>query len=205
MIWISFSSNILILCTALVLLKLHKSQMDSNQFVWFVLLTGISSGVAAFGHLPLFEKELANSLLFVSRIFSLWSIYLFANGSLDFASFDKNKMIRITNSVLFLSMIVVLIWSNQFLPVMIYGIVGFMGIGLSAFFSDISNANQARYQVISGISVLSLSALVFALFKGNYHFWAINMSHVLVSFSLILFTRGFVGLSLQDKQINSQS
>ena len=56
MIWISFLSNILILGTALFLLKLHKSQMSSNQFIWFILLTGISSGVAAFGHLPLLEK-----------------------------------------------------------------------------------------------------------------------------------------------------
>ena len=205
MIWISFLSNILILGTALFLLKLHKSQMSSNQFIWFILLTGISSGVAAFGHLPLLEKGLANSLLFVSRILSLWSIYFFTNGSIDFARFHKNKMIRITNSILFLAMILVLVWNNQFLPVMIYGIVGFMGIGLSAYFSDINNVSEPKYYVVRGISVLSFSALVFALFKENYHFLAINISHILVSFSLILFSRGFVGLNLQDEQINSQS
>ena len=204
MIWISFLSNILILCTSLVLLKLNKSQMNSNQFIWFILLTGISSGVAAFGHLPLLEKGLANSLLFVSRILSLWSIYFFTNGSIDYARFHKNKMIRITNSILFLAMILVLVWNNQFLPVMIYGIVGFMGIGLSAYFSDISYVSQPKYHVVRGISVLSFSALVFAIFKENYHFWAINMSHILVSYSLILFTRGFMGLSLHDEQINSQ-
>ena len=205
MIWISFLSNILILGTALFLLKLYKSQMSSNQFIWFILLTGISSGVAAFGHLPLFEKGLANSLLFVSRILSLWSIYLFTNGSIDFARFYKNKMIRITNLVLFFAMILVLVWNNQFLPVMIYGIVGFMGIGLSAYFSDISNVSQPKYHVVRGISVLSFSALVFTLFKENYHFLALNISHILVSYSLILSSRGFVGLNLQDEQINSQS
>ncbi|MEK9600651.1 MAG: hypothetical protein VW147_02335, partial [Bacteroidota bacterium] len=106
---------------------------------------------------------------------------------------------------LFFAMILVLVWNNQFLPVMIYGIVGFMGIGLSAYFSDISNVSQPKYHVVRGISVLSFSALVFALFKEDYHFLAINISHILVSYSLILFSRGFVGLNLQDEQINSQS
>ena len=64
MIWISFSSNILILLTAFITLRIHSSHINHKEFILFVMLTGISSGVAAFGHLPLVDERLANSLLF---------------------------------------------------------------------------------------------------------------------------------------------
>ena len=194
MIWISFSSNILILLTALILFKINRNRIISSHFIWFIVLTGFSSGVAAFGHLPLINERWANSLLLISRLLSLVSIYLFTNGSLDFASFRNNRMIRLTNVVLFVTMVVVLVWNNMFLPVMVYGIVGFMGIGLSAYISQKKDLTQGRYSVVQGILILSLSALVFALFKDNYYFLATNISHLLVSFSLVLFSSGFVEL-----------
>ncbi len=92
-------------------------------------------------------------------------------------------------------MVIVLFWNNQFLPVMIYGVIGFLGIGLSAYFSRIDDSVQGRYRVIRGVVILSLSALFFALFKENYHFLAINFSHIMVSYSLVLFSRGFVELN----------
>lgn len=205
MIWISFSSNILILLTAFITLRIHSSHINHKEFIWFVMFTGISSGVAAFGHLPLVDERLANSLLFASRLFSLGSIYFFTSGSINFASFWNNKMIRATNVILFIISGLVLFWNNQFLPVMIYGIFGFMGIGLSVYFSDIRDASQSKYLVVRGIGMLSFSALIFVLFKENYHFWAINISHIMMSYSLILFSRGFVRLNPQDKKISSQS
>ena len=195
MIWITFSSNILIFLTALVLLRIHTNRIISKQFIWFIALTGISSGVAAFGHLPILDERLANYLLLASRFFSLGSVYLFTVGSLAFSSFRNNKMIRITNVILFVTMVIVLFWNNQFLPVMIYGVIGFLGIGLSAYFSRIDDSVQGRYRVIRGVVILSLSALFFALFKENYHFLAINFSHIMVSYSLVLFSRGFVELN----------
>ena len=195
MIWITFSSNILIFLTALVLLRIHTNRIISKQFIWFITLTGISSGVAAFGHLPILDERLANYLLLASRFFSLGSVYLFTMGSLAFSSFRNNKMIRITNVILFVTMVIVLFWNNQFLPVMIYGVIGFLGIGLSAYFSRIDDSVQGRYRVIRGVVILSLSALFFALFKENYHFLAINFSHIMVSYSLVLFSRGFVELN----------
>ena len=195
MIWITFSSNILIFLTALVLLRIHTNRIISKQFIWFITLTGISSGVAAFGHLPILDERLANYLLLASRFFSLGSVYLFTVGSLAFSSFRNNKMIRITNVILFVTMVIVLFWNNQFLPVMIYGVIGFLGIGLSAYFSRIDDSVQGRYRVIRGVVILSLSALFFALFKENYHFLAINFSHIMVSYSLVLFSRGFVELN----------
>ena len=205
MIWITFSSNILIFLTALVLLRIHTNRIISNQFVWFIALTGISSGVAAFGHLPLLDEQLANSLLLASRLFSLGSIYLFANGSLDFASFQNNKMIRVANLVLFLGMIMFLVWNNQFLPVLIYGIIGFIAIGLSTYFSRMDDSVHGRNNIIRGIIILSFSALVFALFKKDHYFSAVNIGHVLVSYSLIFFAKGFVELNQDVKFSNSPS
>jgi hypothetical protein len=205
MIWITFSSNILIFLTALVLLRIHTNRIISNQFVWFIALTGISSGVAAFGHLPLLDEQLANSLLLASRLFSLGSIYLFANGSLDFASFQNNKMIRVANLVLFLGMIMFLVWNNQFLPVLIYGIIGFIAIGLSTYFSRMDDSVHGRNNIIRGIIILSFSALVFALFKKDHYFSAVNIGHVLVSYSLILFVKGFVELNQDVESSNSPS
>ena len=205
MIWITFSSNILIFLTALVLLRIHTNRIISNQFVWFIALTGISSGVAAFGHLHLLDEQLANSLLLASRLFSLGSIYLFANGSLDFASFQNNKMIRVANLVLFLGMIMFLVWNNQFLPVLIYGIIGFIAIGLSTYFSRMDDSVHGRNNIIRGIIILSFSALVFALFKKDHYFSAVNIGHVLVSYSLILFVKGFVELNKDVESSNSPS
>ena len=205
MIWITFSSNILIFLTALVLLRIHTNRIISNQFVWFIALTGISSGVAAFGHLPLLDEQLANSLLLASRLFSLGSIYLFANGSLDFASFQNNKMIRVANLVLFLGMIMFLVWNNQFLQVLIYGIIGFIAIGLSTYFYRMDDSVHGRNNIIRGIIILSFSALVFALFKKDHYFSAVNIGHVLVSYSLILFVKGFVELNQDVESSNSPS
>ncbi len=195
MIWISFSSNILIIITAYILLKLKRDQIEFSSFIFFIALTGLSSGVAAFGHLPILNESWTNSLIFISRILSLISIYFFTDGSLAFASFKTNKIIRITNLILLITMVVVLFWNNVFLPVMIYGIVGFMGISLSAYLSNLEEAKKGRYIVMRGIGMLSLSALVFALFKDSYHFLAINISHILVSYSLLLFSMGFVELN----------
>ena len=195
MIWISFSSNILIVITAYILLKLKRDQIELSSFIFFIALTGLSSGVAAFGHLPILNESWTNSLIFISRIISLSSIYFFTDGSLAFASFKTNKIIRITNLILLITMVVVLFWNNVFLPVMIYGIVGFMGISLSAYLSNLEEAKKGRHIVIRGIVMLSLSALVFALFKDSYHFLAINISHILVSYSLLLFSMGFVELN----------
>ena len=195
MIWISFSSNILIIITAYILLKLKRDQIEFSSFIFFIALTGLSSGVAAFGHLPILNESWTNSLIFISRILSLISIYFFTDGSLAFASFKTNKIIRITNLILLITMVVVLFWNNVFLPVMIYGIVGFMGISLSAYLSNLEEAKKGRYIIIRGIGILSLSALVFALFKDSYHFLAINISHILVSYSLLLFSMGFVELN----------
>jgi hypothetical protein len=195
MIWISFSSNILIIITAYILLKLKRDQIEFSSFIFFIALTGLSSGVAAFGHLPILNESWTNSLIFISRILSLSSIYFFTDGSLAFASFKTNKIIRITNLILLITMVVVLFWNNVFLPVMIYGIVGFMGISLSAYLSNLEESKKGRYIVMRGIGMLSLSALVFALFKDSYHFLAINISHILVSYSLLLFSMGFVELN----------
>jgi hypothetical protein len=205
MIWITFSSNILIFLTSLVLLRIHTNRIISKQFVWFIAFTGISSGVAAFGHLPLIDEQLANSLLLASRLFSLGSIYLFANGSLDFSSFQNNKMIRVANLVWFLGMVMFLVWNNQFLPVLIYGIISFIAIGLSTYFSCMDDSIHGRNNIIRGIIVLSFSALVFALFKKDHYFSAVNIGHVLVSYSLILFVKGFVELNKYVESSNSPS
>ena len=195
MIWISFYSNILILITAFILLKLKRDQIEFSSFIWFIALTGLSSGVAAFGHSPILKEPWSSSLIFISRILSLCSIYFFTDGSLAFASFKTNKIIRTTNLILLITMVLVLFLDNEFLPVMIYGIVGFMGISLSAYLSNLVEAKKGRYIVMRGIVMLSLSALVFAIFKHSYHFLAINISHILVSYSLILFSMGFVELN----------
>ena len=205
MIWITFSSNILIFLTALILLKIHTKRIISKQFIWFIAFTGISSGVAAFGHLSIIDERLANSLLLASRLFSLGSIYLFTNGSLDFANFQNNKMIRVANLVLFLGMVMFLVWNNQFLSVLIYGIIGFLGIGLSTYFSRMDNSIQGRNKIIRGIIILSFSALVFAIFKEDHYFLAVNIGHVLVSYSLIFFAKGFVELNQDVKFSNSPS
>jgi hypothetical protein len=195
MIWISFFSNIIISITAFILLKLKRNQIEFSSFIWFIALTGLSSGVAAFGHSPILKEPWSSSLLFISRILSLCSIYFFTDGSLAYASFKTNKIIRTTNIILLITMVVILFWNNVFLPVMIYGIVGFMGISLSAYLSNLEEAKKGRYIVMRGIVMLSLSALVFAIFKHSYHFLAINISHILVSYSLILFSMGFVELN----------
>ena len=83
--------------------------------------------------------------------------------------------------------------------------IGFIAIGLSTYFSRMDDSVHGRNNIIRGIIILSFSALVFALFKKDHYFSAVNIGHVLVSYSLILFVKGFVELNQDVESSNSPS
>lgn len=176
-------------------------QIKSKYFIWFILLSGISSLIAAFGHLEILDISLQNNLLMGSRVINMLAIYSFATGALIHFEYYENSWLRILN----VSMIVIalgwLTWSKAFAPVMLYGVVGMIFIGLMSFVLNFGKQVKPHTYITLGVGLIGISALIFALFKHCTTFVVTDISHILIATSLFVMALGFKKLTTHE--INS--
>ena len=195
--WFSFSTNILILATAVVLYLTMKKVDNQKYFLWFILLTGIAAGIAAFGHLEILNLSLQKGLLFVSRILNIASIFSFTTGTFHYFKLIDNKWIKRTNNSAFLFFLCWLGFDNVFLPVTYYGVIGMALISLSIFIKNLKVNKLATVPVVIGIVVLIMSAFVFYVMNTPL-IRASDVSHILIAISLVIMARGFKNMHLYD-------
>jgi len=197
MIWISFFTNFLILVSALFVGLKNKFLIEEKSYVLFLLLTGLSSGLAAFGHLPLISPSWSSYLLLASRVLSIISAFMFARGSLNYANFMGARLLIKINFMLLIAALIWLLAYNLFLPVIVYGVICLVGIGVPSLLSMDSTHNAGKNLVLIGIIGMAISAIVFTIFQRNYEFISLNLSHIIVALSLISFALGFERLTLK--------
>ena len=175
-------------------------QKDYKQkyFLWFVLLTGIAAGVAAFGHLDVLNPTWRKGLLFISRIVNIASIFSFTTGTFKYFKLIDNKWIKRTNNSAFLFFLCWLGIDNMFLPVTYYGVIGMAVISLGVFIKNLRVNTLATVPVIIGIIVIILSALVFYVMNASLPISPADVSHILIAISLVIMARGFKHMNLYD-------
>ena len=207
--WFSFSTNILTLLAG-VLLYLYIQGEGVNIYLRrFLLWTGISAGIAAFGHLEILPNELQKYLLVLSRILNVLSIFFFAYGSLQVFDYSKNSVIRIASIIVFGVCLVWLVYLNvqmpgakeSFIPVIIYGIIGMILIGGVSFAINLTMNLRAHGGVILGVFLIGVSAVVFKLIPETDGIKPSDISHILIAIALVFMTLGFKNLKLNE--INS--
>ncbi|NNJ56572.1 MAG: hypothetical protein HKP14_10580 [Bacteroidia bacterium] len=199
--WFSFSTNILIFATALVIYLTMKDDYKQKYFLWFVLLTGIAAGVAAFGHLEVLNPTLQKVLLFISRMVNIASIFSFMTGTFHYFKLIDNKWIKRTNNSAFLFFLCWLGIDNMFLPVTYYGVIGMAIISLGVFVKNLKVNRLATIPVIIGICLIILSALVFYVMNNALPISPADVSHIIIAVSLVVMARGFKNMNLYDISI----
>ena len=141
MIWFGFATNIFILLTGILLYVTWCKISSQKLYNQFVILTGVSAGIAAFGHLEILPIVWQKGLLVLSRIVNIIAIYSFASHSIRHFGYDKYSWVKKANVLLFLaglSWLLVLNYANPgskpaFLPVIVYGVVGMVCIGMMSY------------------------------------------------------------------------
>ncbi|PCJ67753.1 MAG: hypothetical protein COA58_01050 [Bacteroidetes bacterium] len=204
--WFSFLTNILTLLLGVILYLSFKGPLINRYLGLFILWTGISSGIAAFGHLEILPINVQRYLLVLSRILNVLSIFFFAYGSLQSFGYSKNKKIRVlTNGVFALSMIWLIYWNMKlpgakasFLPVIIYGIIGMVLIGAVSFVMNLKVNKGAHGRVLLGVLLIAVSAVVFKVIPEESGMKPSDMSHVLIALALVFMTSGFKKMKLNE-------
>jgi len=189
--WFSFSTNILISVTAILLYVKYRNRSVSAYYWAFVLLTGFSSFVAAFGHLPLIAESTGVKLLYVSRLLNFVSITAFIAGTLEAFNYFQQAIYKGMNMAILLAFVLWLSIYNNFTPVIIYSIIGIFFVGGASYIINYKTEKEASMRVLSGIVALAVSAIVFSLFKSKDNTIAADIGHFLISAALILLTAGF--------------
>ncbi|MGB0851420.1 MAG: DUF6962 family protein [Bacteroidia bacterium] len=189
--WFSFFSNVLTFVVATGLCLTIGRTFTSKYFYTFVLLTGVSSLVAAFGHLEILDLTLQKVLLFTSRVLNMIAIYSFATGAFKHFGYYENKGLRILNPALIVGAVAWLALTNVFTPVMLYGVVGMLLFGLLSFVRNYTANKESYLLVIIGVLFIAMSALNFAIFKHHETYIAADVSHFLIAISMIFISFGF--------------
>ncbi|MDB9882124.1 hypothetical protein OAD66_03225 [Bacteroidia bacterium] len=168
------------------------------MFYYFILLTGIGSFIAAFGHLPILDIRLQNSFLLVSRIINIISIYCFAIGILKLFGYNNKKWLMLLNIGVFIIALSWLVYMNVFNPVMIYGVFGMLIVGLTSTLLNYDKNRQASGLIVAGLLVLATSAVVFAVYKNSdLLISAADIGHFLIAIAMILTSLGFNKLEIE--------
>jgi hypothetical protein len=197
--WLSFFSNILIFVVALFLAKKFNTATILKHFQWFILATGFSALVGAFGHLPLLSFAWQGILLFISRVINVAAIWFFTQATIiHFHSPQVNAMGKL-NNMLFALSLVWLVYLNylypgfklSFKPVMVYGIVGIVGLGMLHYVFYFNRNRTAYKQVILGILILAVSALIFKILPEGTGIKPSDISHLFIAISLVAMANGF--------------
>lgn len=195
--WFSFFTNVLTFSVALILCLSWKARPINRYFFLFILLTGVTAGIAAFGHLPLLHKNWQSGLLMLSRALNLMAIFSFATGALVHFQYYDRTWLKVLNPALILIAMSWLAYSNVFTPVMLYGVIGMLFIGVLSFILNFKSDKRTHSIIISGVGLIALSAAIFAAFKHNTDFVASDISHIIIATSLIILTFGFHQLTPQ--------
>ncbi len=187
--WLTFLSNSIIFITAVILSRSLHRESGRTYFYWFVLLTGVGSFVAAFGHLTIIPLKLQSGLLFFSRIINIITVFCFASGIISKFYERKYSWFAISNILLAAVFFVWLCLNNVFLPILFYGVFGIGIISLGLLLKNYSHNKSAYMLVILGIAVLVLSSLTLSL--STDPIIRMDLSHLLVAISLVIMTKGF--------------
>ena len=162
------------------------------------MFTGVSAGIAAFGHLEILPIVWQKGLLVLSRIVNIIAIYSFAAHSIRYFGYDKYSWVNKANVLLFLvglSWLLVLNYANPgsktaFLPVIVYGAVGMVGIGMLSYIINLKEDFKNYLNVVLGVLLIIFSAVIFKLIPEVGGIKPSDISHILIAFALILMTYG---------------
>ncbi len=201
--WFSFSTNALIFVTAMILGMSMRKNLRNKSFLYFLFLTGITSLIAAFGHLETLPMTYQKGLLFLSRIVNLFSIFFFVSGTFTYFNYKEKKWVNTSNYGLILIFLCWLIMQNVFSPVMLYGIFGMAIISMSLFVLNYSRNKSANGLMILGLLILIGSAAVFSIFKTMSFIKPADVSHILVALSLVVMSQGFKKMDLYEVPVQS--
>ena len=196
--WFTFSTNILIFVVTIILSLTINKNLRERMFYYFILFTGIGALIAAFGHLPILDIRLQNSLLLVSRITNIISIYCFATGVLRLCGYNNKKWLMLLNVGVFIVALSWLVYINDFSSVMIYGVFGMLIVGLTSILLNYDNNKPANGLIVAGLIALATSAAVFAVFKNSeLLISAADIGHFLIAIAMILTSLGFNKLEIK--------
>jgi len=198
MIWFYFGTNFFILLTGIFLYVTWCKSTNQSIYNQFVILTAVSAGIAAFGHLEILPILWQKGLLVLSRIVNILAIYSFAAHSVRHFGYDKYSGVKKANVLLFLaglSWLLVLNYSNPgskpaFLPVIVYGVVGMLFIGMLSYIIHLKEDFKNYLNVVLGVLLILASAVIFKLIPEADGIKPSDVSHILIAFALILMTYG---------------
>ena len=196
--WFSFSTNFLIFITAVILYFFYDKGLVSVYYKAFVVFTGIAALVAGFGHLPVFEPSMGLNILYVSRVINFISVYCFIHGTLLFFNYLQHKNYMGIQVSVFIGFVVWLTVHNVFTPVIVYSILGLIVVGVTSYLLNYKAQTEAAIRVLSGVSILAVSAIVFSIFKSDDNTIAADIGHVLVSIALVVLMAGFNKLNKNE-------
>ena len=196
--WFSFATNIFTLLIGVFLYFTWCKSTNQKLYNQFVILTGLSAGIAAFGHLEIVPIVWQKGLLVLSRIVNVLAIYSFASHSIRHFGYDKYSWITKANVLLFaagLTWLLVLNYTNPgsksaFLPVIVYGLLGMLFIGMLSYILHLKEDFKNYLNVVLGVLLLLASAVVFKLIPEIDGIKPSDISHILITFALILMTYG---------------
>ena len=196
--WLSFASNILILVVGVFLYLKYEEEYAQKSWGYFVLLTGLAAGVAAFGHLDILALDTRGYLLFVSRLLNILSMLGFVKGVLDHFG-HTTRGHQFANYILFSGVFIWLFYQNinylgskqAFIPVIVYAVIGMIVIGVPHFILALKEVKQSSFFILGGILLLTISAFIFKAIPEGSGIKPSDISHILIAFSLVSLTIGF--------------
>jgi hypothetical protein len=183
--WFSFAGNFILFLTGLfIFLRLNRNR-SIDAFQLFFLFTALAAIFGGFGHLDIISEYWGRILLFVSRVFSLFSLLAIASGVSNL--FDRKNAVLGVDVwlLLFIICLVQLVLKNNFLPVMLYGIASLGMYVHYKFWQIFSTHRSLSVPMIIGIIFQILAAIVFALNSSFSEFNTADMSHILMSIGLV--------------------
>lgn len=198
MIWFGFGTNFFILLTGIFLYVTWCKSTNHSIYKQFVILTAVSAGIAAFGHLEILPILWQKGLLVLSRVVNILAIYSFASHSIIHFGYDKYSWVKKANVLLFLAGLSWLLFLNYanpgsksaFLPVIVYGAVGMVCIGMLSYSINLKEDFKNYLNVVLGVLLIISSAVIFKLIPEVGGIKPSDISHILIAFALILMTYG---------------
>lgn len=196
--WFSFSTNILVFVTAVLLYAAYRKSEVSAYYHAFVLLTGFSSLMAAFGHLELVEAHIASKLLFMSRLLNFVGVFAFMSGTLQFFGYLQHTGYKGLSIAIFFGFVYWLVIYNVFTPVIIYSILSLLLVGVTSYLLNYKEYTAAAVRVIVGVGILVVAAVIFTLYKSDENMIAADIGHFLIATALIVLMTGFNKLTKNE-------
>ena len=196
----SFYSNILVTITSLLLARMLWSNGVKNHFVGFFVFTGLSSLLAAYGHATFMEAAVANYIVLISRLLSIWSLYYFARATLSLFGLYTFKPAKAMNAVTPLVLVLILLVRNSFFPVMVYGILSMALLGFLAYSLNMKNLPKVSVPMVTGIVISMIAAMVFGFLNEFGSLKPSDVSHILIAIALTFMAVGIKNTTLYEME-----